>query len=52
MAERIVDDIDDLVRKIRFEGWQATKGGKCELPTPSPAAISKATSSLPMASTK
>lgn len=29
--ERIVDDIDDIVRKIRFEGWQATEGGKREV---------------------
>jgi len=28
VVERIVDDIDDIVRKIRFEGWQATEGGK------------------------
>jgi type I restriction enzyme R subunit len=26
-----VDDIDDIVRKIRFEGWQATEGGKREV---------------------
>ena len=22
------DDIDDIVRQIRFEGWKATEGGK------------------------
>jgi type I restriction enzyme R subunit len=26
-----VDDVDDIVRKIRFEGWQATDGGKREV---------------------
>ena len=31
VVERIVDDIDDIVRKIRFEGWQATEGGKREV---------------------
>ncbi len=31
IVERIVDDIDDIVRKIRFEGWQATEGGKREV---------------------
>jgi type I restriction enzyme, R subunit len=31
VVERIVDDIDDIVRKIRFEGWQATDGGKREV---------------------
>lgn len=28
MIERIVDDIDDIVRVVRFDGWQATDGGK------------------------
>jgi type I restriction enzyme R subunit len=31
IVERIVDDIDDIVRKIRFEGWQATDAGKREV---------------------
>jgi type I restriction enzyme, R subunit len=31
VVERIVDDVDDIVRKIRFEGWQATDGGKREV---------------------
>lgn len=31
MVERIVDDIDDIVRKIRFDGWQATEAGKREV---------------------
>ncbi len=31
VVERIVDDIDDIVRKIRFDGWQATDGGKREV---------------------
>jgi len=29
--KRIVDDIDDIVRKIRFDGWQATKAGEREV---------------------
>ena len=31
VVERIVDDIDDIVRKIRFDGWQATEAGKREV---------------------
>jgi type I restriction enzyme R subunit len=31
IVERIVDDIDDIVRKIRFDGWQATDAGKREV---------------------
>ena len=31
VVERIVDDIDDIVRKIRFDGWQVTEGGKREV---------------------
>jgi hypothetical protein len=27
MVECYVDDIDHIVIKNRFEGWQATKGG-------------------------
>jgi len=30
VIERIVDHIDDIVRKICFEGWQATEVGKRE----------------------
>lgn len=29
--ERIVDDIDDIVRQIRFPDWQSTEGGKREV---------------------
>ena len=31
VVERIVDDIDDLVRKIRFPEWQATYAGEREV---------------------
>ncbi|MBR6387399.1 MAG: HsdR family type I site-specific deoxyribonuclease [Thermoguttaceae bacterium] len=35
IVERIVNDIDDVVRKVRFNGWQNTSAGvrtiKCEL---------------------
>ncbi|PKN92927.1 MAG: DEAD/DEAH box helicase [Chloroflexi bacterium HGW-Chloroflexi-6] len=31
MVERIVDDIDDIVRQIRFPDWQSTEGGKREV---------------------
>ena len=31
MVERIVDDIDDIVRKVRFDGWQATDAGEREV---------------------
>jgi len=31
VVERIVDDIDDIIRKIRFDGWQATEAGKREV---------------------
>jgi hypothetical protein len=27
MVERIVGDIDDIVRQIRFPDWQSTEGG-------------------------
>jgi type I restriction enzyme R subunit len=27
IVERIVNDIDDIVRVVRFDGWQATDGG-------------------------
>ena len=28
MVERIVNDIDDIVRHVRFEGWQTTHAGE------------------------
>ena len=28
---RIVDDIDEIVRAVRFEGWQNTHGGEREV---------------------
>ncbi len=28
MVERIVTDIDDIVRQVRFDGWQSTTGGE------------------------
>ena len=31
MIERIVTDIDDIVRKVRFPGWQSTKQGEREV---------------------
>lgn len=31
LVERIVDDIDDIVRQIRFPDWQSTEGGKREV---------------------
>ena len=31
VVERIVDDIDDIVRKIRFPEWQATNAGEREV---------------------
>jgi type I restriction enzyme R subunit len=31
VVERIVDDIDDIVRKIRFPEWQATAAGEREV---------------------
>ena len=31
MVERIVDDINDIVRQIRFPDWQSTEGGKREV---------------------
>jgi type I restriction enzyme, R subunit len=31
VVERIVDDIDDIVRKIRFPEWQATTAGEREV---------------------
>jgi type I restriction enzyme R subunit len=31
MIERIVNDIDDIVRKVRFDGWQWTKTGEREV---------------------
>ena len=31
MVERVVNDIDDIVRHVRFEGWQATHSGEREV---------------------
>ena len=31
MVERVVNDIDEIVRHVRFEGWQTTKAGEREV---------------------
>ncbi|MCB1327753.1 MAG: hypothetical protein KDK35_21150 [Leptospiraceae bacterium] len=31
MVRRIVDDIDEIVRNVRFEGWQHTSAGEREV---------------------
>jgi type I restriction enzyme R subunit len=31
MVKRVVDDIDAIVREVRFEGWQATHAGEREV---------------------
>ena len=31
MVERIVNDIDEIVRHVRFEGWQTTHAGEREV---------------------
>jgi len=31
IVERIVNDIDEIVRVVRFDGWQATHGGEREV---------------------
>lgn len=31
MVKRIVDDIDEIVRAVRFEGWQSTHAGEREV---------------------
>lgn len=31
MVQRVVDDIDEIVRAVRFEGWQATHAGEREV---------------------
>ncbi|WP_091741905.1 type I restriction endonuclease subunit R [Phenylobacterium immobile] len=31
MVKRIVDDIDEIVRAVRFDGWQATHAGEREV---------------------
>lgn len=31
MVRRIVDDIDEIVRNVRFEGWQSTSAGEREV---------------------
>jgi len=31
MVERVVKDIDEIVRYVRFEGWQTTSAGAREV---------------------
>ena len=31
MVERVVDDIDEIVRLVRFDGWQNTHAGEREV---------------------
>jgi type I restriction enzyme R subunit len=31
MVRRVVDDIDEIVRAVRFDGWQATYAGEREV---------------------
>ena len=31
MVERVVNDIDEIVRHVRFEGWQTTHAGEREV---------------------
>ena len=31
MVERIVNDIDEIVQQVRFEGWQTTHAGEREV---------------------
>ena len=31
MVRRIVDDIDEIVRQVRFDGWQNTHAGEREV---------------------
>ena len=31
MVERVVSDIDEIVRHVRFEGWQTTHAGEREV---------------------
>ncbi len=31
MVERIVNDIDEIVRLVRFDGWQSTSAGEREV---------------------
>ena len=31
IVERVVDDIDEIVRLVRFEGWQAANAGEREV---------------------
>lgn len=31
MVQRVVDDIDEIVRAVRFEGWQSTHAGEREV---------------------
>ena len=31
MVERVVNDIDEIVRHVRFEGWQSTRAGEREV---------------------
>ena len=31
IVQRVVDDIDEIVRLVRFDGWQATHAGELEV---------------------
>lgn len=31
MVQRVVDDIDNIVREVRFDGWQSTHAGEREV---------------------
>lgn len=31
MVKRVVDDIDEIVRAVRFDGWQSTHAGEREV---------------------
>jgi len=31
MVQRVVDDIDEIVRAVRFDGWQNTHAGEREV---------------------
>lgn len=31
LVKRVVDDIDEIVRAVRFDGWQATRAGEREV---------------------
>jgi len=34
MVERVVNDIDEIVRYVRFDGWQSTHAGEREVKMP------------------